>query len=47
MNTKRKAGYYDEEIMEILAHTALNLLSNYTNVGFDVPIDFPKVEIKH
>lgn len=43
----RKAGYYDEEVMEILAHTVLSIFTNYTNIAFDVPVDFPKVELKH
>ncbi|MCC6598869.1 MAG: carboxymuconolactone decarboxylase family protein [Alphaproteobacteria bacterium] len=42
----RDAGYNDEEISEILAHVALNIFTNYTNVAFDVEIDFPKVELK-
>lgn len=39
----RNAGFSDEEIMEILAHVALNLFTNYVNVAFDVPLDFPAV----
>ena len=42
----RDAGFNDEEIAEILAHVALNIFTNYTNVAFDVPIDFPKVELR-
>ena len=40
----KNAGFSDEEIAEILAHIALNIFTNYTNVAFDVPIDFPEVE---
>ena len=35
----------EEEIAEILAHVALNIFTNYTNVAFDVPVDFPKVNL--
>ncbi|PIS11274.1 MAG: carboxymuconolactone decarboxylase [Bdellovibrio sp. CG10_big_fil_rev_8_21_14_0_10_47_8] len=41
----RKAGYSEEDVAEILAHVALNIFTNYTNVAFDVPIDFPKVAL--
>lgn len=41
----RNAGFNDEEIAEILAHVALNVFTNYTNVAFDVPLDFPKVNL--
>lgn len=42
----RAAGFSDEEIAEILAHVALNIFTNYTNVAFDVPVDFPKVDLR-
>jgi uncharacterized peroxidase-related enzyme len=42
----RNAGFSEEEIAEILAHVALNIFTNYTNVAFDVPVDFPKVELR-
>lgn len=42
----RKAGFQDDEIAELLAHVALNIFTNYTNVAFDVPVDFPKVEFR-
>jgi uncharacterized peroxidase-related enzyme len=41
----RDVGFSDEEIMEILAHVALNLFTNYVNVAFDVPLDFPRVRL--
>lgn len=41
----RKAGFDDEEIVEILAHIALNLFTNYLNVALDVPVDFPGVKL--
>ncbi|MBA0287765.1 carboxymuconolactone decarboxylase family protein [Stenotrophomonas maltophilia] len=42
----RAAGFDDEQIVEILAHVALNLFTNYVNVAFDVPVDFPKVALR-
>lgn len=42
----RNAGYGDEEIVEILAHVALNLFTNYVNVAFAVPVDFPGVKLR-
>jgi uncharacterized peroxidase-related enzyme len=41
----RSAGFDDEHIVEILAHVALNIFTNYVNVAFDVPVDFPKVAL--
>jgi uncharacterized peroxidase-related enzyme len=43
----RDAGFGDEQIVEILAHVALNLFTNYTNVAFGVPVDFPAVKLQH
>ncbi len=42
----RAAGFNDAEIVEIMAHVALNLFTNYVNVAFNVPVDFPKVALK-
>ncbi|MFI6316817.1 carboxymuconolactone decarboxylase family protein [Nonomuraea sp. NPDC050556] len=42
----RKAGFDDEEIVEIVAHVALNLFTNYVNVALDVPVDFPRVALR-
>ncbi|MBK8284336.1 MAG: peroxidase-related enzyme [Ahniella sp.] len=42
----RQHGFSDEEIVEILAHVALNLFTNYTNIAFDVPVDFPGVALR-
>lgn len=42
----RQAGFGDEQIVEIMAHVALNLFTNYINVALDVPVDFPKVALK-
>ncbi len=43
----RSAGFSDEEMVEILAHVALNLFTNYVNVAFAVPVDFPAVPLRH
>lgn len=42
----RAAGFSDEAIVEILAHVALNLFTNYVNVALDVPVDFPGVKLR-
>ena len=39
----RAAGFSDAEIAEIIAHVALNALTNYFNRAADTEIDFPKV----
>ena len=41
----REAGYNDEQIIEILAHVALNTFSNYFNEMAQTDIDFPVVKI--
>ncbi len=42
----RDAGFDDEAIVEIVAHVALNLFTNYINVALDVPLDFPAVNLR-
>lgn len=42
----RKAGFDDTGIVEIFAHVALNLFTNYVNVALDVPVDFPGVKLR-
>lgn len=42
----KAAGFDDEAIVEIIAHVALNLFTNYINVALDVPVDFPAVALK-
>ncbi|MBL8335490.1 MAG: peroxidase-related enzyme [Rhodoferax sp.] len=39
----RAAGFSDEALVEIVAHVALNLFTNYVNIVFEVPVDFPAV----
>lgn len=41
----RQAGFDDEQIVEIVAHVALNLFTNYINLAFAVPLDFPAVRL--
>ncbi len=41
----RAAGFTEGETVEILAHVALNLFTNYVNVAFQVPVDFPPVPL--
>lgn len=42
----RAAGFSDEAMVEILAHVALNLFTNYVNVALAVPVDFPAVSLR-
>jgi uncharacterized peroxidase-related enzyme len=42
----RTAGFDDNAVVEIIAHVALNLFTNYVNVAFDVPVDFPAVKLR-
>jgi uncharacterized peroxidase-related enzyme len=39
----KAAGYTDAEIVEIVTHVALSVLTNYTNVVTGTDIDFPVV----
>ena len=41
----KTVGFNDEQIVEIMAHVALNIFTNYVNVAFNVPVDFPKVNL--
>ena len=42
----RQAGFGAGEIAEIIAHTALNIFTNYFNMATDVDVDFPKVAMR-
>jgi len=42
----REAGFDDAQVVEVIAHVALNLFTNYLNVALDVPVDFPAVRLK-
>lgn len=41
----RAAGFTDEQVVEIMAHVALNIFTNYINVALAVPVDFPKIAL--
>lgn len=41
INAVRSAGYTDAEIVEIIAHVALNTLTNYLNEVAGTAVDFP------
>ncbi len=42
----KAAGFDDGQVVEIVAHVALNLFTNYVNVALDTPVDFPAVRLK-
>lgn len=42
----RAAGFNDQQVVEIIAHVAVNLFTNYLNVALDVPVDFPAVKLR-
>ena len=42
-NRVKKAGLSEAEIAEIIAHVAINVLTNYFNIAFETEIDFPVV----
>jgi uncharacterized peroxidase-related enzyme len=42
----RDAGFNDAQVVEVIAHVALNLFTNYLNVALEVPVDFPGVRFK-
>jgi uncharacterized peroxidase-related enzyme len=42
----RKAGYGDAEIVEIIAHVGMNILTNLVGKASQVDIDFPKVSLQ-
>lgn len=42
----RSAGYSDAEIVEIITHVGMNILTNILGKASRVDIDFPKVELQ-
>lgn len=42
----RNAGYGDAEIVEIITHVGMNILTNILGKASRVDIDFPKVELR-
>lgn len=45
VDAARNAGLTDEEIVEVVAHVALNVFTNYINVALAVPVDFAPVPL--
>lgn len=43
LQAARRAGITDAEILETVAHVALNVLTNYTNLVAHTVVDFPAV----
>jgi uncharacterized peroxidase-related enzyme len=46
LDTVRKAGYTDAQILEMVAVTAFNIFTNYFNHVADTAVDFPLVSTK-
>ena len=44
LQAARAAGLNDAEIIEVVQHVALNILTNYTNNVAQTVIDFPEVK---
>ncbi|WP_286262135.1 carboxymuconolactone decarboxylase family protein [Thalassotalea atypica] len=42
----RNAGYSDAEVVEIITHVGMNILTNILGKASRVEIDFPKVELR-
>ena len=42
----RAAGFDDGQVVEVIAHVALNLFTNYVNLALEVPVDFPPVALR-
>lgn len=42
----KAAGYGDGEVVEIIAHVALNVFTNYVNEALKTEIDFPPVALR-
>jgi uncharacterized peroxidase-related enzyme len=45
MNTLKAVGFDDTAVAEIIAHTVLNIFTNYFNIAANTEVDFPKVEL--
>ncbi|MPY21366.1 carboxymuconolactone decarboxylase family protein [Shewanella psychropiezotolerans] len=39
------AGFNREQLVEVIAHIALNTFTNYFNEAFEIDIDFPKISL--
>ncbi|MEU7790325.1 carboxymuconolactone decarboxylase family protein [Amycolatopsis sp. NPDC049159] len=45
LQSARDAGLTQEEIVETVAHVALNVFTNYINVALEVPVDFKPIPL--
>ncbi|MBF6357711.1 carboxymuconolactone decarboxylase family protein [Nocardia higoensis] len=45
VRSARDAGLTSEDIVETIAHVALNVFTNYINLALDVPVDFDRVRL--
>jgi alkylhydroperoxidase family enzyme len=45
-NAVREAGYSDAQIVEIITHVGMNILTNLVGKATQVDIDFPKVSLE-
>ena len=45
-NAVREAGYGDAQIVEIITHVGMNILTNLIGKASQVDIDFPKVALQ-
>lgn len=46
LDAVRKAGYGDAEIVEVIAHVGMNILTNLVGKASQVDIDFPRVSLQ-
>jgi alkylhydroperoxidase family enzyme len=44
LQAAREAGLDDQDLLEVVANVAVNILTNYTNLVAGTVVDFPKVE---
>ncbi|NWJ41368.1 MAG: peroxidase-related enzyme [Geothrix sp.] len=44
LQAAREAGLDDQDLLEVVANVAINVLTNYTNLVAGTVVDFPKVE---
>lgn len=45
LESVKAAGYGNAELIEVVAHVALNVFTNYLNEAFGTEIDFPEVPV--
>jgi uncharacterized peroxidase-related enzyme len=46
VDAAKAAGLSDAELVEVIAHVALNTFTNYLNHVFQTPVDFPAADAK-